>query len=305
MSDFQPLFTAPLENAEFIPLEGISSSGFEPMDFTLRGAGAGEFKPTTVQTVPGAGEERTDGEFAADGREEAEASEAGGVSSEDSSSNGDRGSESAMTDDGTEAQTPGQESHEAEDEELGLEDATPSEPEIDPAIRAIEAAAQKAGFDAGMMRGKAVIAERLKEVEDILAQVEGLRAEFFARAVHDVGRTVTRVAEQVIRRELSVSSGDIEGLVRGILSDVQSDDNFVIRVSADDAEILREVQPSLLELVGRDAALRIEVDSRLLSGGALIETSFGKIDASIEQQLEAFEAGVEAWVTTEVEASDD
>jgi flagellar biosynthesis/type III secretory pathway protein FliH len=93
--------------------------------------------------------------------------------------------------------------------------------------------------------------------------------------------------------------------VRAILTDVQSDDDFVIRVSESDAETLRAVHPALLDLVGRDAGLRIEVDSRLLSGGTVVETSYGKIDASIEQQLEAFAAGVEAWVTTEVEANDD
>ncbi len=197
-----------------------------------------------------------------------------------------------------------------EDAEAGSDELVPSDPsteagseEIDPAVRAIEAAAARAGYEAGLMRGKAEIAERLKEVSDILAQVQGLRAEFFSRAVQDVGATVTRVAEQVIRRELSVSSGDIEGLIRNILSDVQGDDDFVLRVSEADAETIEDISPTLRDLIGRDAELRIEVDSRLLPGGAVVETSYGRIDASIEQQLEAFSASVESWVSSEVEAN--
>ena len=115
---------------------------------------------------------------------------------------------------------------------------------------------------------------------------------------------MTRVAEQVIRRELSVSSGDIEGLIRNILSDVQGDDDFVLRVSEADAETIEEISPTLRDLIGRDAELRIEVDSRLLPGGAVVETSYGRIDASIEQQLEAFSSSVETWVSSEVEAND-
>jgi flagellar assembly protein FliH len=281
MSDFQPLFDTSTDSSEFVPFDFGTTSDFTPMDFASSAASGAGFEPTTGP------------------RDEARASASDNVSEPVESIDSVQSEEPvASAEDGEQGGEPSVEPQQSESEGV-------SEPEIDPAIRAIEAAAQKAGYESGMMRGKAEIAERLKEVHDILAQVEGLRAEFFARAVQDVGRTVTRLAEQVIRRELSVSPGDIEGLVRAILTDVQSDDDFVIRVSESDAETLREVHPALLDLVGRDASLRIEVDSRLLSGGTVVETSYGKIDASIEQQLEAFAAGVEAWVTTAVEANDD
>ena len=302
MTDFQPLFEPAADSSEFVPLEFASSSEFEAMDLTSVGASDSGFEPTQTTALPESGDGAGEAEVArgAEGPSvDAGALDAGdgaegadGESSQNVSAEGDPADD--LSDDG-----------EGDLSEVGAPPGEASEPEIDPAIRAIETAAQEAGYSSGMMRGKAEIADRLKEVEDILAQVEGLRAEYFARAVKDVGRTVTRVVEQVIRRELSVSSGDIEGLVRSILADVQSDDDFVVRVSESDAETLRAVHPSLLDLVGRDAGLRIEVDSRLMSGGAVVETSYGKIDASIEQQLEAFTAGVEAWVNTEVQASDD
>ena len=55
-----------------------------------------------------------------------------------------------------------------------------------------------------------------------------------------------------------------------------------------DAETIEEISPLSRDLIGRDAELRIEVDSRLLPGGAVVETSYGRIDASIEQQLGLF-----------------
>jgi len=306
MSDFQPLFIPSAASGEFAPLETGGSPEFEPMDFAVTRRGTDEFEATTPgveSDVDPSDQEAMDDGVAQDLEEGAE----GGVSDEASEMSVEEDLEAAEDD--SEVSEGSSEDPEAVEEDGspgGSEDLeAKQQPDFDPAVRAIESAAQKTGYEAGLMQGRTEIAERLREMEDILAQVEGLRAEFFARSVQDVGRTVTRVAEQVIRRELSVAGGEIEGLVRGILADVQSDDDFVIRVSEDDATTLREIHPSLLELVGRGSSLRIEVDSRLLSGGALIETSYGKIDASIEQQLEAFSAGVEAWVTTEVEANDD
>ena len=302
MSDFQPLFIPSAASGEFAPLETGGSPEFEPMDFAVTRRATDEFEATTPgveSAVDPSDQEAMDDGIAQDLEEGAE----GGVSDEASETSVEEDLKAAEDD----SEVSEVSSEDPEDGSSGgSEDLEAKQlPDFDPAVRAIESAAQKTGYEAGLMQGRTEIAERLKEIEDILAQVEGLRAEFFARSVQDVGRTVTRVAEQVIRRELSVGGGEIEGLVRGILADVQSDDDFVIRVSEDDATTLREIHPSLLELVGRGSGLRIEVDSRLMSGGALIETSYGKIDASIEQQLEAFSAGVEAWVTTEVEANDD
>lgn len=302
MTDFQPLFEPSADSSEFVPLEYAAASEFEAMDFRSIDSSGSDFEPTQVKALPDLG----DGADTSEGAEmpQGPGVDAGSLDAGDEVEGAVGESSQIVPTEGSSAES-GEAEGGGEPSEVDEDSAEPPSPEIDPAIRAIEGAAHRAGYTSGMTRGKADIAERLKEVEDILAQVEGLRAEYFARTVKDVGRTVTRVVEQVIRRELSASAGDIEGLVRSILTDVQSDDDFVIRVSESDAETIREVHPALLDLVGRDADLRIQVDSRLMSGGTVVETSYGKIDASIEQQLEAFSAGVEAWVTTEIEANDD
>lgn len=282
MSDFEPLFESSPETSEFVPLDQWVSSDFEPMAHLAQEHGGGDFRPKDPSG------DKLEGAGASQGLEPGQAGLEGGLAED-----GVPGSEGLA-----EGETPLGEGEESEVPEE-LEDA------IDPAIRAIEEAARTAGYERGIAQGEAEMKNRLQEVEDILAQVEGLRAEFFARAVQDVGKTVVQVAEKVIRREIGVSSGDIEGLIRTILQDVQADDDFVIRVATADAETMRAIYPSLLEQVGRDAGLRIEVDENLLPGGAVVETSYGRIDASIETQLEAFTAGIESWMTTEVEAHDD
>lgn len=340
MSDFQPLFTSSPDKSEFKPLSNSGGAdGFEALDFGIvEHASAGVFQPTLgdkaelgsqatqseqdelgsdlEDSVQADLDENLDtaGPIAADAENDVGDPESGLVDSSSSApgpqdSGLDESSEepaSVESPDSVDQVAAADAEAEPEGDELAQSDAQAEadSEEIDPAVRAIEAAAARAGYEAGLMRGKAEIAERLKEVSDILAQVQGLRAEFFSRAVQDVGATVTRVAEQVIRRELSVSSGDIEGLIRNILSDVQGDDDFVLRVSEADAETIEEISPTLRDLIGRDAELRIEVDSRLLPGGAVVETSYGRIDASIEQQLEAFSSSVATWVSSEVEAND-
>jgi len=292
MSDFEPLFPDAADSAEFTPLALGGSEHFEPADF-VRISDLGRDLPDRG-AVEGDGVSRdgpgpdSDGELR-DGTAGDDAEFAGDDPAREPSSG--EGSLDAAVDGGEGTAADGTE--------------ITDEPAIDPALAAAEEAARVAGYQQGVEEGRAAMASRLEQVEDIVRQVEGLRSEFFARAVQDAGKAVVQIAEQVLRRELVVSSGDIEELVRGILQDVQSDDDFVIRIAGDDAETLRDAYPSLLELVGRDAGLRIEVDDRLLPGGAVVETSYGSIDASISTQLAAFTQSVEAWVKQEVEAHDD
>ncbi|MEE2828158.1 MAG: FliH/SctL family protein [Myxococcota bacterium] len=297
MSSFEPLFDSSAESSEFEPLAQSGPSEFQAFDF-VRGADA--------ITVPDGTADSSGGE--------ADATFPGpeGPGSELEGSGGSVGRDFVGTQvDGAEGEDSGAVSGEAIAGDpslsipgLSLADSTEGD-SVDPIMDAVRLEARETGLEEGRAQGLEEMKQQLQSVQDILEQVEGLRAEFFARAVQDVGTTIIQIVEQVIRRELSVSSGDVEGLVTRILHDVQTSDGFVIRVAEEDAESLRAARPTLLQLVGRDTALRIEVDDRLLAGGAVVETSFGSIDASVSTQMEAFVQTVQAWMDQEVEANDD
>lgn len=197
-------------------------------------------------------------------------------------------------------------------ESVEFEPGTPAPPppvaveEPEPVdLSAIQQAAHDEAFEQGLAEGKAQAAQMLASAEDLLLQLQGLRAEFFNRAVRDTADCILHIARQVVHAELGVSSEGVQDLVQQVLAEVTADDDVVIRLAPEDDRAMRDAYPRLLESLGRDGTFRVELDGGLHPGGAIIETSYGRIDASVEAQLAAFAEGIEAWAQAEVEIGDE
>ncbi len=172
-------------------------------------------------------------------------------------------------------------------------------------LSAIEEAAYAEAYETGLAEGKAQATQLLASAEGLVLQLQGLRAEFFNRAVRDTADSILHIARQIVHNELNVSSEGVQDLVLSVLQEVTGDDDVVIRLAPGDDRAMRDAYPRLLESLGRDGTFRVELDGGLHPGGAVIETSYGRIDASVEAQFAAFAEGVEAWAQAEVEIGDE
>lgn len=180
------------------------------------------------------------------------------------------------------------------------------EPEPEPVdLDALAKAAYQEAFAEGLADGQRKAEQLAGEVEDLLLQLQGLRAEFFNRSVRDVADAIMHIAGAIVRRELSFDSSSVETLVISILEDTAHGDEVLIRLAPEDNRGMKEAYPRLLEALGRDGTFRVELDGSLHPGGALIETTYGSVDASVRTQLAAFEESVQAWAEGEVEVGDE
>ncbi len=180
------------------------------------------------------------------------------------------------------------------------------EPEPEPVdIEALAQAAYEEAFARGLADGERKAQQLAGEVEDLLLQLQGLRAEYFNRSVRDVAHSIMHIATTLVRRELSFDSRGVEDLVLAVLSDAAHGDEVVIRLAPEDDRAMKDAYPRLLEALGRDGTFRVELDGSMYPGGAVIETSYGSIDASVETQLASFAEGIAAWADGEVELGDE
>ena len=196
---------------------------------------------------------------------------------------------------------PGQPAPEEPDEATDEESIETS----DVALLKLREEAFEAGRREGLEAGQAELQDRLARVDDLLRQLDGVRDELFSRSIDDLSAAVMHISRRIVARELSVSSEGVEGLIRSILSDIKADDEVVVRLAEPDAMMMREAYPALLELMGRDGELHLEIDRRLQPGGAIVETRHGTIDASVQARFAAYEQTIDAWARHEVEAIDD
>lgn len=187
-------------------------------------------------------------------------------------------------------------------EGAGLESAPLGD---DEALRGVRDEYFEAGRQEGLDQGRAEIAGEVERILALGSRFDSLREEVFSRSVKDVADAVVHIARQVVRRELSIRSEGVEQLVLSALEHVRSSDELVIRLSPVDHEAFGDLAPMLFDRLGRDASFRIEVTPDLEPGGVVIQTEYGRIDASVEAQVKAFAESAEAWAREEVGVFDD
>lgn len=175
----------------------------------------------------------------------------------------------------------------------------------DSALKSVRDEYFEEGRKEGIEFGRKQVEEELQAAQALRARLETVRKEVFARSIKDVADAVMLIARQIVRRELSTAPGSIEQLVLSVLEQVRRTDEFVIRLSADEHSKLSELTPIIMERLGHDTSFRVEADPSLEPGGIVVETDYGRIDASVEAQLEAFSDAVGSWAREEVEVEDD
>jgi flagellar assembly protein FliH len=105
------------------------------------------------------------------------------------------------------------------------------------------------------------------------------------------------VARKVIRQEVATDRDVILSVLREAVKNVLDRDRIKIRLNPVDHERMSKLTPALIAGFEGIRSISLEADEAIGLGGAVIETAFGEIDATIEQQLEeilkAFKEGTQ------------
>jgi len=101
----------------------------------------------------------------------------------------------------------------------------------------------------------------------------------------------------VIRQEVATDRDVILSVLREAVKNVLDRDRIKIRLNPIDHERMAKLTPALIAGFEGIRSIALEADESIGLGGAVIETAFGEIDATIEQQLEeilkAFKEGTQ------------
>jgi flagellar assembly protein FliH len=174
-------------------------------------------------------------------------------------------------------------------EQPGGSDPGAKLPEIDLAAQ-IEAAREQArtegyaeGFASGDKEAKRELAQRVAALERLLASIEGAHEAALA-GLEDLALGIAWEAVCKIIGELAATRQGIRALVEEGANKVRSEEKMVIRLCPADLEILAGGGESL---EGESGLGRMEflADASIATGGCIIETGAGRIDATLETQL--------------------
>ncbi len=145
------------------------------------------------------------------------------------------------------------------------------------------------GRESGIGEGKAEAQRIIERFQIVLNKAIERRNEIIAESEPQVISLVLTIAKKVVK---VISENQKNVVVNNIvqsLQKLQQKSDVVVRVNLSDLELASHHKDDILKMAEQVQSITIAEDSTVDTGGALIETDFGEIDARISSQLREIE----------------
>ena len=152
--------------------------------------------------------------------------------------------------------------------------------------------AKAGGYKAGEEAGRNQAAARLQPVLDKLAQsikeLGELKPKLRRDAETDLLKLALAIARKILHRELNIDPDSIGGLIKVAIDKIRAQEILRVRIHPQHQQIVQQIVAKL----STGAKIEVLPDPKLEVGGAIVETSRGDFDASIDLQLKEIERGL-------------
>lgn len=154
------------------------------------------------------------------------------------------------------------------------------------------------GRAAGHEEGAAQMARVAHAFEESVAGIEALRSEMVEAIERDALDLGLNLAAKVVAGVAELRGELISEAVRGALARVSERRRIAVLVNPDDLDLVKEAIAEQTRASGVEHC-EVRSDERVATGGAIVVTEEGEVDASVRTQLERAREVVEASLASE------
>ncbi|MDR1252327.1 MAG: flagellar assembly protein FliH [Treponema sp.] len=151
---------------------------------------------------------------------------------------------------------------------------------------------RESGREAGFAEGKAEVERLVQRAQIVLERAQDKRAEILAETEQEIVDLVLLIARKVIKVISDNQRNVIISNVVQALRKVKGRGSVIIRVNIADLKLATEHTKDFIQLLEGVKSIQVVEDSSVDSGGCIIETDFGEIDARIASQLAELETKI-------------
>lgn len=149
---------------------------------------------------------------------------------------------------------------------------------------------QQEGFEQGNQTVLAdmqqTMQQTLEKAQEIVERAEQEARQMILDAEREIVEIALAVARRVLAREIEENPTAILPIVKEALGKVRDQEQIIIRVNPEDYEMVLMAKRDLQLMVGRENAVSVAADHIVPSGGCVIDTSLGTVDARLDTKLE-------------------
>lgn len=168
--------------------------------------------------------------------------------------------------------------------------ATPPPPDFAEIEEAARVQGYQIGFDeghrAGMAAAEAAATPMLQRLNALLNGIHESNVNFYRAAERQVVDLAIQIAQKVVEREIENMPDLAVNVIRAALEEMDARTAIRVRVNPDDAELLQRRWTQVVPPgIGADR-IELQPDERIQTGGGIIETTHGQVDAQLSTKLE-------------------
>jgi flagellar assembly protein FliH len=154
-----------------------------------------------------------------------------------------------------------------------------------PSVDAVREQAFEEGFAAGVAQAQSQLDGPAGALAAAADQLQALRTDAAASVEADAVDLALRIAEQAVGAAIAVDPELVVEAVRGALRRLVERDRVLILVNPDDLELVRDHVARLVGELGGIEHCEVQAERRVRPGGAIVRTSEGEVDATLETKL--------------------
>lgn len=160
--------------------------------------------------------------------------------------------------------------------------------ELEERIATLEREAYEKGFEQGRKDGLALeqrqVEEKGKQLDELFGNLLGLKGQIYNETEGEMLKLSTLIAKKIIRAEVKTNSEIIGNVIKAASKFVVDKTSIRIRLNPEDLSEVRNILPELSDIT-KGGQFQVIEDNAIQKGGSVLETGFGQINASIEDQL--------------------
>ncbi|MCE5310506.1 MAG: hypothetical protein LLG20_22945 [Acidobacteriales bacterium] len=161
-------------------------------------------------------------------------------------------------------------------------------PSLDEQLKQAREAGYREGEVAATQAACARMDAAINQLGSAVRELTGYRGRLRRDAERDLVKLSVAIARRILRREVHLDPEAVLGVVKAALERLDARDVCRVRLHPDDLGLLG----SRMESLGLGRNVELVADSSIGRGGAMVETSRGALDASVEGQLQEIERGL-------------
>jgi len=153
-------------------------------------------------------------------------------------------------------------------------------------IDEIRSTAFNEGKAAGLRQAEDQFGAAANALAAALEDINQLRESILAKSSPDMLKLVMAIAEQVIHCEVACNEDVILNTLKNSLQAAIKSDEFFVKIHPDDFAMVSENKQKFIAAISGLQNIHFEADPAITRGGCLVESTLGKVDATIDAQLE-------------------